>query len=109
MFPVSECSSWSSCGLSVTTLFLGLVNWLEKQGMMVLVPKQYLQSKELSGHKEFKKLSAWAGEADQLVSEVDLVVCLGGDGSLLRVSHMFQDSMPSVLGFGIGERNALYS
>ena len=77
--------------------------------MMVLVPKQNLHSKELSGHKEFKKRPAWAGEADQLVREVDLVVCLGGDGSLLRVSHMFQDSMPPVLGFGIGERNALYS
>jgi hypothetical protein len=51
VFRVSECSSWSSCGLSLTTLFLGLVNWLEKKkGMMVLVPKQYLHSKELSGH-----------------------------------------------------------
>ena len=44
----SECSS----------LVMGLVNWLEKHGMMVLVSKQYFQSKELSGHKEFKKLTA---------------------------------------------------
>ena len=77
MFLVSECSSWSSCGLSVTTLFMELVNWLEKQRMMVLVSKQYFQSKELSGHKEFKKRPAWAGEAVQLVREEDLVVCLG--------------------------------
>ena len=54
----SECSSWPSCGFSVTSLVMGLVNWLEKQGMMVLVSKQYFQSKELSGHKEFKKLTA---------------------------------------------------
>ena len=40
VFLVSECSSWSSCGLSLTSLFLGLVNWMEKKGMMVLVPKQ---------------------------------------------------------------------
>ena len=39
VFLVSECSSWSSCGLSVTSLFLELVNWLEKQGMMFLVSK----------------------------------------------------------------------
>jgi NAD kinase len=57
--------------------------------MMVLVLKQNLHSKELSRHKEFKKRPVWAGEADQLVRELDLVVCLGGDGSLLRVSHMF--------------------
>jgi hypothetical protein len=74
VFLVSECSSWSSCGLSVTSLFLGLVNWLAKQGMMVLVPKQNLQRKELSGHQEFKNRPAWAGERDQLVREVDLVV-----------------------------------
>jgi hypothetical protein len=42
----------------MTSLVMGLVNWLEKQGMKVLVSKQYLQSKELSGHTEFKKLTA---------------------------------------------------
>ena len=88
-------------------MFMELVNWLEKQGMMVLVSKQYLQSKELSGHKEFKKLSAWDGEADQLVSEVDLVVCLGGDGSLLRVSHMFQDSI--LLSWALGLERGMLS
>ena len=55
-FLVSECGSSSSCELVVTTLFLGLVNWLEKQGMMVLVPKQYLQSKELSDHRVFQEV-----------------------------------------------------
>ena len=109
VFLVCECSSWSSCGLEMTSLILGLVNWLDKEGMLVLVPREYLQSKELSEHKEFKRLSAWAGDPDQLASEVDLVVCLGGDGSMLRVSHIFQGSMPPVLGFGVGRRNALHS
>ena len=89
-------------------LVLGLVKWLEKQGMMDLVSKQYLkQSKELAGHKEFKKLSAWAGEAYQLVSDVDLVVYCGGSGSLLRVCHMVQDSMSPVLDVEIGGSSPL--
>jgi hypothetical protein len=46
-----------------------LVGELEKQGMMVLVPKQ------------------------NPTARISLVVCLGRDGSLLRVSQMFQDSM----------------
>ena len=38
---------------------------------------------------------------------MDVIECLGGDVSLLRVSHMLQDSLLPVLGFGIGGRNAL--
>ena len=71
MFLVSDYSSWS-------TLILELVNWLEEREILVLVPKEYLQSKELSVHKDFKKLTAWAGDLDELASEVDLVVCLEG-------------------------------
>ena len=62
MFLVSECSSWSSCGLSVTTLFMELVNWLEKQGMMVLVSKQYLHSKELSVCVSLRRLFSVEGQ-----------------------------------------------
>ena len=40
-------------------------------------PQAKPPEKELSGHKEFKKRPAWAGEAVQLVREEDLVVCLG--------------------------------
>ena len=82
---------------------------MEEREILVLVPKEYLQNKELSVHKEFKKLTAWAGDLDELASEVDLVVCLGGDGSMLRVSQMFQANIPPVMGFGIGGRNILYN
>ncbi|KAA0193834.1 putative NAD+ kinase, partial [Fasciolopsis buskii] len=34
--------------------------------------------------------------------EVDLVVCLGGDGTLLNISSMFQHVVPPVLAFRLG-------
>ncbi|CAF4281526.1 unnamed protein product [Rotaria magnacalcarata] len=34
--------------------------------------------------------------------KIDLIICLGGDGTLLHVSNMFQKSCPPVLSFSIG-------
>ena len=109
VFLLFECASWSSCGNDLLTLILRLVNWLDQKDVMVLVPRDYLQRKELSEHKEFKKLSAYAGDPDKLASVVDLVVCLGGDGTMLHANKIFQNQMPPVMGFGFGWKNALYS
>ena len=109
VFLLFECASWSTCGDDLLALILRLVNWLNQQDVMVLVPRDYLQRKELSEHKEFKKLSAYAGDPDELASVVDLVVCLGGDGTMLHANKIFQNQMPPVMGFGVGRKNALYS
>jgi len=108
VFMVFECASWSSCGCDNLALILGLVNWLAKHDVMVLVPREYLQSKELQEHEDFKKLSAFAGDLNELASVVDLVVCLGGDGSMLSINKIFQTEVPPVMGFGIGRLNALF-
>jgi NAD+ kinase len=36
------------------------------------------------------------------VSKIDLVICLGGDGTLLHVANIFQKSCPPVLSFSMG-------
>jgi len=108
VFMVFECASWSSCGHDNLALILGLVNWLAKHDVMVLVPREYLQSKELPEHEDFKKLSAYAGDLTELASVVELVVCVGGDGSMLSINKIFQTQVPPVMGFGIGRLNALY-
>ena len=36
------------------------------------------------------------------LSKIDLVICLGGDGTLLHVSSIFQQSCPPVLSFSMG-------
>ena len=60
--------------------------------MMVLIPKQYLQRAGIS--LVTRSSISCKPRLEQLMSEVDLVVFLQGDGSLLRVSNMFiQDSI----------------
>lgn len=44
VFLLFECASWSTCGNDLLDLILGLVNWLGQQDVMVLVPRDYLQS-----------------------------------------------------------------
>jgi len=33
---------------------------------------------------------------------IDLVICLGGDGTVLHVSQLFQNKVPPVLSFSMG-------
>ncbi len=39
---------------------------------------------------------------EQDLSKIDLIICLGGDGTLLHVSSIFQQSCPPVLSFSMG-------
>merc|ERR1719369_2426382 len=64
VFLVSECSSWSNCGSKMSSLVVDLVNWLNSMGILVLVPKNYLDNVELTQDRKFKKLSAWAGHPE---------------------------------------------
>ena len=40
--------------------------------------------------------------SDNDLSKIDLIICLGGDGTLLHASSMFQESCPPVLSFSMG-------
>jgi len=39
---------------------------------------------------------------EQDLGKIDLIICLGGDGTLLHVSSIFQQSCPPVLSFSMG-------
>ena len=41
-------------------------------------------------------------EKAQLSEVVDLVVCLGGDGTMLHCSHLFQGAVPPLVAFALG-------
>ncbi|CAF2997129.1 unnamed protein product [Rotaria socialis] len=53
---------------------------------------------ELKAHGE--RCHAFDHENDFF--KIDLIICLGGDGTLLHVSNMFQKSCPPVLSFSMG-------
>lgn len=41
-------------------------------------------------------------ERDNLTDRIDFIVCLGGDGTLLYASSLFQQSVPPVMAFHLG-------
>merc|ERR1719394_1274729 len=54
-----------------------------------------------------KKMHVFCGTADSnlnicVLSKIDIIVCLGGDGTLLYASSLFNDSVPPIMSFNLG-------
>lgn len=47
-------------------------------------------------------IKVWTDGKDKLNNKIDFVACLGGDGTLLYASSLFQRSVPPVIAFGLG-------
>merc|ERR1712241_1086414 len=48
------------------------------------------------------KLMTFTEGKDDLTDKIDFIVCLGGDGTLLYASSLFQQSVPPVMAFHLG-------
>ena len=48
------------------------------------------------------KLMTFTESKDDLTDKIDFVVCLGGDGTLLYASSLFQQSVPPIMAFHLG-------
>ena len=48
------------------------------------------------------KLMTFSEGKDDLTDKIDFIVCLGGDGTLLYASSLFQQSVPPVMAFHLG-------
>ncbi|XP_021375491.1 NAD kinase-like isoform X3 [Mizuhopecten yessoensis] len=89
------------------TAFLNLVQWLVKvKNMLVYCESSVLEDSILKVDDKFKeiqnKLQIFNGEKDDLTNKVDFIICLGGDGTLLYASSLFQMSVPPVMAFNLG-------
>ncbi|KAK3104652.1 hypothetical protein FSP39_007137 [Pinctada imbricata] len=87
--------------------FKQLVCWLiEEKKMVVFVEVSVLQDGILATDSKFQqiksKINSFKEGEDDLTNKVDFVICLGGDGTLLYASSLFQTSMPPVMAFNLG-------
>lgn len=87
--------------------FLSLVIWLIKtQNMVVYCESSILKDSILVMDEKFKeiqsKIQIFNEENDDLTNKVDFIICLGGDGTLLYASSLFQSSVPPVMAFNLG-------
>lgn len=92
---------------SVTASFRDLVIWLgEEKNMVVFVEEKVVSDPTLTSDSQFQlvqdKLQRFKEGVDDLEDKVDFIICLGGDGTLLYASSLFQQSVPPVIAFNMG-------
>lgn len=84
----------------ITELLRSMADWLiNDQGIRVMVEKAV--------HEELPELEAFGGDGKEQTEHPDLVICLGGDGTVLHANSLFQNSMPPVMAFGLGSLSFL--
>lgn len=78
----------------------------EVKHMIVYVEKKVLEDPAISGDENFaattKKFCTFREDLDDISNRVDFIICLGGDGTLLYASSLFQESVPPVMAFHLG-------
>ncbi|XP_034478728.1 NAD kinase isoform X3 [Drosophila innubila] len=92
---------------SVLAPFVQLVTWLLiEKNMVVWVESAVLEDALLNEDTQFQdirdKLVTFKDGRDDLTDRIDFIVCLGGDGTLLYASLLFQQSVPPVMAFHLG-------
>lgn len=74
--------------------------------MVVWVEEAVLDDQLLLKDNKFQrikdKLVTFRDDRDTLTDRIDFIVCLGGDGTLLYASSLFQQSVPPVMAFHLG-------
>lgn len=116
--PASQRLTWYKPPLAVLVIkkvrdskvlqpFCELVEWLiQEKHMVVWVEGAILDDPLLTGDKRFTKIQdkliTFKDGRDDLTDKIDFIICLGGDGTLLYASLLFQKSVPPVMAFHLG-------
>ncbi|KAJ3595711.1 hypothetical protein NHX12_005014 [Muraenolepis orangiensis] len=79
---------------------------VEEKQMMVYVERRVVEDATLSDDQSFasvcNQLCTFREGFDDISDCIDLIICLGGDGTLLYASSLFQGSVPPVMAFHLG-------
>ncbi|XP_051944003.1 NAD kinase b [Hippocampus zosterae] len=79
---------------------------VEEKQMMVYVERRVADDGTLSKDENFgsirNQLCTFREGYDDISDCIDLIICLGGDGTLLYASSLFQGSVPPVMAFHLG-------
>uniref|UniRef100_A0A8C5MZ92 NAD(+) kinase n=1 Tax=Leptobrachium leishanense TaxID=445787 RepID=A0A8C5MZ92_9ANUR len=78
----------------------------EEKEMIVYVEKKVLEDPAIINDENFgpvkKRFCTFREDYDDISNQIDFIICLGGDGTLLYASSLFQDSVPPVMAFHLG-------
>jgi len=95
-----------------TQPFIELAKWLiNEKKMNVFVEEKTLNDSDFDENNEFplikNKLKVFCKKSTNdlgscVLSKIDIIVCLGGDGTLLYASSLFTESVPPIMAFNLG-------
>uniref|UniRef100_A0A2K6RHY7 NAD(+) kinase n=1 Tax=Rhinopithecus roxellana TaxID=61622 RepID=A0A2K6RHY7_RHIRO len=78
----------------------------QENNMIVYVEKKVLEDPAIASDESFgavkKKFCTFREDYDDISNQIDFIICLGGDGTLLYASSLFQGSVPPVMAFHLG-------
>ncbi|KAM4728116.1 NAD kinase b isoform 1-T2 [Anableps anableps] len=116
--PASQRLTWNKSPVNVLVIrkirdeslvepFKELCRFLvEEKQMMVYVERRVADDATLSKDEAFgsirNQLCTFREGYDDISDCIDLIICLGGDGTLLYASSLFQGSVPPVMAFHLG-------
>jgi NAD+ kinase len=116
--PASQRLTWYKPPLTVLVIkkvrdamvippFIALCKWfINQKRMVVFVESAIMGDPVLTRNPEFghiqDKLMTFNETKDDLTDKIDFCVCLGGDGTLLYASSLFQQSVPPIMAFHLG-------
>ncbi|XP_035596406.1 NAD kinase-like isoform X2 [Oncorhynchus keta] len=114
--PASQKLTWNKPPKSVLVIkkiqdasllqpFKELCVFLTEKNMIVYVERKVLADPVIQADESFaaviQKFCTFRDDLDDISNQVDFIICLGGDGTLLYASSLFQ-SVPPVMSFHLG-------
>jgi len=86
---------------AIISTLLDMAAWLDSQGLITVVEPQLLRDEPQLSSQLRGRIRTFSS-ADALEKAIDLVVTVGGDGTLTWAVGLFGDAMPPVLSFAAG-------
>ncbi|KAL3828207.1 hypothetical protein ACJIZ3_017009 [Penstemon smallii] len=89
---------------SVRLLCLEMVRWLKEQKKINIFVEPRVKAELLTESSYYSFVQTWIDENDLLLlqTKVDLIVTLGGDGTVLWAASMFKGPVPPIVPFSLG-------
>ncbi|KAH0987592.1 hypothetical protein GBA52_014769 [Prunus armeniaca] len=89
---------------SVRILCAEMVRWLREQKKLDIYVEPHVRAELLTESSYYNFVHTWKDETEIMLlhTKVDLVVTLGGDGTVLWAASMFKGPVPPVVPFSLG-------
>ncbi|KAL3850142.1 hypothetical protein ACJIZ3_012024 [Penstemon smallii] len=89
---------------SVRILCLEMVRWLKEQKKLNIFVEPRVKAELLAESSYYSFVQTWVDDKDMLLlhTKVDLIVTLGGDGTVLWAASMFKGPVPPIVPFSLG-------